>query len=182
MVRRRLPGFLFPCFVFFLIVGCSYPISRTVRHKVTQDLTFSQVLANPAAYQGAVVIWGGIVMDTINHPNGTELVVLETPLGYWETPEAARYSSGRFIARTPKFLEPQIYRRGTRITVAGEVEGQQLETLKGIPYAYPVIKIREIHWWKSDAWYPQTYYYGADWGWNTPFYTPGGFIQEMKKP
>jgi outer membrane lipoprotein len=180
---RRPPGFLLCGLTFFLMFGCAYPISRGVRHQAARNLTFSQVLADPAAHRGALVIWGGIIMKTINHPHSTELIVLETSLGFWETPKGPESSGGKFIAVTPRFLEPEIYRRGTRITVAGVVEGRQLMTLKGIAYAYPLIKIKEIHhWWKIKPWYPETSYYGADWAWDTPFYTPEGYIQEMKAP
>ncbi|MEJ2695912.1 MAG: Slp family lipoprotein [Candidatus Sulfobium sp.] len=182
MGRFALSRFLSLGVVLILICGCSYPISKAIRSEATEDLTFSMVLADPAMYRGAVVIWGGIVMRTINHPHSTELVVLETPLGYWETPKGRKYTRGRFIARTSKFLEPEIYKKGTRITVAGEIEGQELKTAKGVPYAYPVIKIIEIHWWKKKPWYPQTYYYGYDWGWGSPYYTPGGYIQELEAP
>lgn len=179
----RPPDFILFGVFFLLVSGCAYPVSRTVRHQAAGDLTFSQVLADPGGYRGKVVIWGGIIMKTVNYLHSTELIVLETPLGYLETPMGPAYSGGRFIATTPEFLDPVVYRPGTRVTVAGLVEGRRLITLKGAAYAYPVIKIKEIHhWWKIKPWYPDTSYYGADWAWDTPFYTPPGYVQKMEAP
>ena len=85
------------------------------------------------------VIWGGRIVETIPQPEGSETIVLETPLDYEEMPEAAKYSQGRFIAKSSKLLDPEIYKKGMKITLAGEVIGKETRPLGKAQYTYPVV-------------------------------------------
>ncbi len=162
----------YKCFLFapflFLIAGCAYPISKELRQEATKEVTFPMVLRNPTAYFGSIVIWGGKIIETQNVARGSELFVLETPLDYQEMPEAEKYSQGRFIARSSTFLDPEVYKKGKKITVAGEVIGKETKPLGKTAYTYPVILVKQIHLWKKyRAYYasPPAYYYG-------PYYRP----------
>lgn len=84
-----------------------------MRETVKKDLTFPTVLQDPTAFVGEIVIWGGVIIETLNRQNGTLIKVLETPLSY-EIPEDREQSRGRFIAKTPKYLDPEIYRKGEK--------------------------------------------------------------------
>jgi outer membrane lipoprotein len=156
--------FLFYALFLLLVSACAYPISQQYREEARPDLTFSIVLKNPDAYTGSIVIWGGSIIETYNRRGMTEITVLETPLGYWEKPEASEFSRGRFIVRTLLFLDPAIYKAGRRITVAGEVIGKEVRPLGGIKYTYPLLKAKEIHIWRREPVYvyPPDYY---RWGW-----------------
>jgi outer membrane lipoprotein len=161
---------LFPFALFLLVISsCAYAISQEWREKTRPGLTFSTVFENPDAYIGSIVIWGGIIVDVYNRPGGTDITVLETPLSYWEKPEAAEYSRGRFIVKALIFMDPAIYRPGRRITVAGEVVGKETKALGGMKYTYPLLKAKEIHLWSKEAVYPYPpdYYYwrwyGSNW-------------------
>ncbi len=60
--------------------GCaSYPVSKNLRQQA-KPLTLAQVAANPGAYTGTIVIWGGRVIQTTNDANGGSLYVLQLPL------------------------------------------------------------------------------------------------------
>jgi outer membrane lipoprotein len=171
MFRGRILTICF-FFTFFTVVACSYPISKEVRQEARKDLSFPQVLQNPTAYKGSTVIWGGSIVQTINRTDGTDIIVLETPLERQERPESDRYSQGRFIVRSPKFLDPEIYKNGRKITVAGEIVGQDARPLGQVQYNYPLLEAKEIYLWNPAAYsdYP-AYPYGSGWyGWAPPFW------------
>ncbi len=168
--------FVFPLSVLIplLVTGCTYPISRELRDEARVDLTFPTVLKNPDAYVGSIVIWGGRIIEVQNRAGETEIMVLESPLGYEEMPKAAEYSRGRFIVKTRIFLDPAIYKPGRKITVAGEIAGKEIRPLGETKYAYPVLRAREIHLWRKEIvyTYPPGYWWGPGWGrgWYGPYW------------
>ncbi len=58
MMANRVRLFLV-LFLFGIILSCAPVISPELRAKVDPDLTFKEVLQNPDAYKGKLVIWGG---------------------------------------------------------------------------------------------------------------------------
>jgi starvation-inducible outer membrane lipoprotein len=71
---------------FIFISGCAYPISRELREEARENLTFSSVFQDPRAYTGAIVIWGGTIISTLNRPAGTEVTVLKIPINVLKNP------------------------------------------------------------------------------------------------
>ncbi len=147
-----------------MLLGCAYPIKKEYREEARKDVTFGQVLQNPSAYKGSTVIWGGTIIQTTPQSDGTEIMVLETPLERQERPQADRYSQGRFIVRSPKFLDPEIYKNGMKVTVAGQIVGQEAKPLGQVQYNYPLVEAREIHLWTPETsaynYMPYPYWYG----------------------
>jgi outer membrane lipoprotein len=137
-----------------------------VREKARKDVSFPVVLQNPDAYVGTTVIWGGIIIDTENHSQGAILTVLETPLNYEEMPKDGDFSRGRFLARVPKYLDPEIYHNGRKITLAGEVAGKDVQPVGSIDYRYPIVQVKELHLWRTVVRYSPPYYpYWGYYGW-----------------
>ncbi|MBM4037498.1 MAG: hypothetical protein FJ290_03205 [Planctomycetes bacterium] len=151
------------------IAGCEPPIFAELQNRVQKGLTFLAVLQDPTQYRGAVVIWGGVILSTANSKTGSEVVVLETPLDASGCPLPARCSRGRFIARTPAFLDPEVFRRDRRVTFGGEVAGSESRPLGDTKYNYPVLNVLRSAVWGEPIpayYYP---YYGAYWG---PYWGP----------
>jgi outer membrane lipoprotein len=151
------------------IAGCEPPLFAELLPRVQKGLTFPAVLQNPTQYKGAVVIWGGVILSTTNSKTGSEAVVLGTPLDASGRPMPARYSRGRFIAKTPGFLDPEVFRRDRRVTFGGEVVGSETRPLGDTQYTYPIINVLRSHVWGEPLpayYYP---YYGAYWG---PYWGP----------
>jgi outer membrane lipoprotein len=163
------------------MAACAYPISEQLREEVTEDVSFQMVLKNPSAYVGDIVLWGGFILRTENLKEGVEIFVLDTPLDYWEDPEPEQYSRGRFIAKTAKFLDPAVYKKGRKITLAGEIIGGTTLPLGEAQYTYPVVMIKQIHLWKKAPYYPYYYYPGGWYGpYYGPFYEPGyGYDEDI---
>jgi outer membrane lipoprotein len=151
--------------------GCSYPIAKQYRLEARKDLTIAMVQEEPDEYKGALVIWGGIILQTTNEPEGTELTILQTPLDRAGVPRAAVETEGRFLARAGRFLDPEVWRRGQRVILAGEIEGVESRPLDNATYAYPVLAVKQLHLWLPAVMQP--YYPSYGWlggGWYGPDY------------
>ena len=165
MAANKIYRFLLLCLLLFLVSSCAYPISKQLREEANKNLLFPMVLENPTEYVGSIVIWGGVIIQTINRQDGTEIIVLETPLAGSERPKDAEYSQGRFIAKSSRYLDAEIYKKGKKITVAGKIIGKKRQSVGAIKYTYPVIKIEELYLWKKSIVFYGSPYYG-DWYWN----------------
>lgn len=149
MLRKRLPGLIFICLFVILIGGCSVPLSNKVREQASKGLSLAEVISDPAAYRGKTVIWGGVITRIVIHDDRTDIFIRETPLDFKGKPKDSDSSGGFFIARTPKKLDPEKFKEGSRITLAGEIAGQELGTYAKEPYAYPVLDIKESYLWET---------------------------------
>jgi outer membrane lipoprotein len=141
-----------------LVAGsCMCPISKQLRDEAQKEkVTLGMVLENPAAYKGRIALWGGRIIKTTSIKDGTEMLVLETSLDFEGVPDGGKPTQGRFLARSPQFLDPAVY-RDRKITLVGEVIGAEEKALGKTMYKYPVVMIKEFHLWESDYYqYPVT--------------------------
>ncbi len=161
-------GALLAVSVFF---GCtSYVISKHYQEEAVKDATVPMVQKDPQQFTGKIVIWGGRILDIVNDSTGTQLVILESKLGDDEYPLPPRFSRGRFIAVTSKFLDPAIFIKGHRVTLAGEVVGVRTEKLGNGSYVYPEVKIEELRYWVPTPNYIYYPYLSHRWWDHWPYY------------
>jgi outer membrane lipoprotein len=186
-IRRYASRLTVPFFFLFLlgVLGCANkPISEQYRKEAkAENLNFRMVLQNPDAYVGGIVLWGGIIIKATPLKNGSELIVLETPIGRDEIPKSASQSEGRFIAVSSKFLDPAIYTRGKRITLAGKITGKKTLILGETTYTYPVIQIRQLVYWEMRLSYdfPNDYWeWGEPWAWGAYWNRPYWYWESYK--
>jgi outer membrane lipoprotein len=138
-------------FFFIGLSGCLPPISKTVMGSVEKNHTFSVVIEKPQAYIGSIILWGGTIEKTLYGTEGTRLIVIESPLDSNEYPRT-EITEGEFIIDTPQRLDKEIYRKGTKITVAGKIDGVEEEELRGMKYPRPRVRMIEIHPWEQKSW------------------------------
>jgi outer membrane lipoprotein len=156
---NRLQG-IFLLIVFLFLTGCAHVISKDLRIKAQPPLTFKEAFQNPDAYRGRTVIWGGDIVKTINQKDGTTLIeVFQRPLGWKEEPKVGPASGGRFLVLAEKYLDPYIFRKGRKITVAGEILGVQIRPLGEMDYRYPLLSSLQIYLWSEYYDSPGPYYY-----------------------
>jgi outer membrane lipoprotein len=149
--------------------GCvTYPVAKDLQRQA-KPLTLSEVSANPGAYEGTIVIWGGRIIKTVNDVNSSAIYVLKLPLDSSGEPRVQANTSGRFIASSKGFMDPEVYKRGRLITVAGAIAGLETHPVQKTKYAYPVVTIKQIHVWLVERRY--NYYYYPAWG----YYYPGWY-------
>jgi outer membrane lipoprotein len=144
--------------IFAIIVSISCtPISQEIMKQVDQTLSLKEVLKNADQYKGKMVLWGGVIVETVNKPEGTLIIVTQTALGYEKRPINRDQSEGRFIVKKIGILDPAIYEKGREITVAGEISGKEELPLGEIKYAYPVVTATQLILWEKLTYSP--YYY-----------------------
>jgi outer membrane lipoprotein len=158
-------------FLVFLISGCAHVVSKSLREQADRTLTFQQVLQDPSAFKGRIVIWGGEIIETANQRDGTTRVeVFQRPLGWGDEPKDTVASEGRFLALANKYLDPYIFRKGRKVTVAGELLGEETGPIGEMEYRYPLLLTKAIYLWEEYYYYPAPYspyypWWGYPYGW-----------------
>lgn len=143
--------------------ACAPSISKQIRQQADQSLSFPVLAADPDAYKGKIVILGGVIAQTTPKPGQTELEIVQKPLDYFNEPETTDRSEGRFLVIADRFLDPLIYKKDRKITVAGEVAGSEVRKLDELDYLYPVIKSQELKLWPQPT--PTSWGIGGSIGW-----------------
>ena len=133
-----------------LLSGCFHAVSRGVLKEVDKEITFSALLKEPTAYQGRVVLLGGVIVKTVNKQEGSLLEVYQTSVDREGRPTDTDRSEGRFLALYQGFLDSEIYSKGREVTIAGTVQGEKVQPLGEIEYRYPYLVIKEIHLWEEE--------------------------------
>ena len=128
--------------------ACAHPISSLVRAEANPTLTLPKVVENPKGYLGSIVIWGGVISNAWQGPEGTRLLVIQAPLDSHGRPQTQE-TQGEFIAWTSESLDPRVYRRGLTITLAGEIDGVEEKKPDPTDYPRPVLRIIQLHPWEK---------------------------------
>ncbi len=149
-----------------LIASCA-PLSIEIMRQVDESLTYQVVQQDPQRYVGKTVLWGGVIIETVNKTDETVMKVRQTELDFEKRPQTLDRSAGRFLVISAGFLDPEIYKEGREITVGGEVRGKEVLPLGDTQYSYPVILAKEIYLWEkrqlASPYYP--YWWGYPYGW-----------------
>lgn len=158
----------------FFTSGCAPVISKGLRAQVDKEILFEEVIQDPDAYQGKIVLWGGVIIAAKNQREGTLIEVLRTATDMNGRPKDVDRSEGRFLALYDGYLDVAIYAQGREVTVAGEIMEKRVLPLDEIEYIYPVISVKEIHLWSpksKDRFYPYHHWH-YPWGWYYPYWGP----------
>ena len=151
-------------------MGCAHVISKDVLREVREDLSFARLMEDPLAYQGQTVLLGGVIVTSTYDEDGTVLEIYQTELGWEGRPTNTDVSLGRFLARYRGFLDNEIYEKGRKVTLAGEVMGVTPLKLGQAEYRYPTLLIREIHLWEKERRAdPRGGYPWSPWGMGGPW-------------
>jgi outer membrane lipoprotein len=163
--------------------GCTHTFSKEFRQQVSAPIPFQELLEQAEVYKGERVILGGYVLEVSNERDGTFLKILQAPLDSQEKPKSRDLSEGRFLVRTQKFLDPEIYSQDRGVSIGGKVAGVQTQPLGKGTYRYPVIEAEELHLWPKQQpgarydypyyWYPPWYFYPYHphpWRWHRSWY------------
>jgi outer membrane lipoprotein len=133
-----------------LLTGCASQriVPESMESLVDRTVVFRNVLASPESYKGRVLVLGGVVLNAKRLQDGTQIELLQLPLGDWEEPSFDRQQSqGRFLALQQEFLDPATLVEGTRVTIVGEVSGAKTDRLDDVAYRYPTLIVKHLHVW-----------------------------------
>ncbi len=138
-----------------LFAGSCSVISRHVRIESEPAVPFKTLVQKADKYAGKTVILGGYILETKNLEDETIIEVLQAPLAFGDEPTSEVHSEGRIIVTHKGFLEPQLYSKERKITVAGTLTDCVVEKVKTCK-----IESREIYIWpKYEYVYQPLYYY-----------------------
>ena len=107
----------------------------------------AEVRAEPEAFAGATVVWGGNIARVENLAEGTRLEIVSRPLGRDQRPRDVDRSDGRFHAFFPDFLDPQVHAPMREVTVRGRVDGVNEGTIGEFGYTFPRVVVDSLHLW-----------------------------------
>ncbi len=131
-----------------LLSGCATPFDVG---NADRKLTPPQAVADIAAARGRTVAWGGVIVQSSNLKDATQLEVLGYPLDPDNRPDTKAAPLARFLAVHPGYLETADYTAGRQVTVVGTV----VETREGMVgearYVYPVLTVSRLHLWPKES-------------------------------
>ena len=156
---------LLAAFCLWAISSACTTVSKEIRSEAEPPVAYTRLLQEADAYKGKTVILGGYILDIKNTDTDTTLKVLQAPLNVTEEPKSKDTSEGRFILYYKGFLDPEVYAKNRKITVAGRVLGVTIEKIGDSHIRYLEIENREIHLWPEyqtlppiyDPWYYRPY-------------------------
>jgi outer membrane lipoprotein len=146
-----LPMIRFSIFILTLAVltACSY-MSPKIQPPAEGDLSLKQVADNINLYQGKTVRWGGKIIAVENSEQQSEILVVQFPLNRVGRPDESSDSEGRFFIRSADFLDPEVYKPDSFITVLGQVVAQKNITVDQKQLTLPVIQQSKEQRWPAN--------------------------------
>ena len=120
-------------------------ISKEIKAEA-ERVSFKTLAQQTDRYKGKTVILGGYIIETKNFAGKSTMTVLQTPLVGGEEPVSKGRAEGGFILSYEGHLEPEVYEKGRRTTVAGKVAGL---ADKGANCPSPCLQLeyRQIYLW-----------------------------------
>ena len=102
------------------------------------------------------MILGGYILETKNISGVSNMTVMQIPLGRSEMPVSRGRSEGGFILSYSGHLEPEVYEKGRRTTVAGKVVGRAVEGTGNCPN--PCVKLEYLQIYLWPMWEESSYF------------------------
>jgi len=131
-----------------LMVGCATQ-SPLNTDAVSVTLTPEEVTSDPATAKGTV-IWGGVIVSSVNLVDRTQFEVLAYPLDSYQRPVTYKKSLGRFLLQSPDYIETQNYAPGRELTAIGTLQGITKGEIDEAKYDYPTVTLSDVHLWHKD--------------------------------
>ena len=159
-----------------ILVSCATHSPESIRDIPEGNLSVSDVRANTSAYIDSTVRWGGIIVSVQNKTNDTWVEIISRELHRSGRPHNNDFSSGRFIAIVPEFLDPSVFKVGREMTFNGRIQTSINAKIGAYDYLYPVISADDYYLWKPvyRTTYRPRYYY------HDPFYRHRLFRSRLK--
>lgn len=117
---------------------------------VDRTLQPDQAARDIEAARGREVVWGGVIVSSRNLESMTEIELLSFPLNansLW--PESSESAQGRFLLRSPGYLEPLDYAPGRYLVARGRIEGLVPVQVGEVRLEQPVMSAGQIHLFRS---------------------------------
>lgn len=165
-----------------VLAGCA-SVPERLAPLPEDPVELSVARGDPAAVEGRLVVWGGVIAAVENTRDGTVLEVVKRSLDRDARPQPADVSPGRFRVYSDAFLDPRDHAPGREVTVRGRVAGSEEDRIGEHAYEFVRLEAEGVHLWERrprprdryhDPWYDPLYghwgprgYYGP--GWRYPY-------------
>lgn len=139
------PYLLLPC----LLLSACTGLPPAIVNAPAMQLSYNQVSHDINRYQNAPVRWGGVIIDVENEAQSSLMQVVFYPLDYNGRPQLHKGGEGRFVVKSPEFLDPAVYTKDKEITVAGVIAGNIERIVGKRIIQVPLISTTAIHIWPT---------------------------------
>lgn len=133
-----------------LMAGCA-STPRFDTTGIDLQATPQAAVRDDSALLGEDVLWGGVIVNSSNLEDSTQLEVLAYPLDDEQRPRVNRSPIGRFLAHTPGYLETADYGHGRLITIRGRLQETTTGRIGQASYTYPVVEILDNQLWQPET-------------------------------
>jgi outer membrane lipoprotein len=157
-------------FTLCLLLSACSSLPPAIKNPPLQDISYGEAIRKIANYKEAPVRWGGIITTVENEQNFSLVEVLYYPLDSDGDPQTDQPHVGRFVVKSPEFLDPAVYTQNSKITVAGTIAGDIERTVGKKIMRVPLVSASTIYLWPVYVY--DNYYDGFGYGYN-PYY--GGY-------
>lgn len=154
------------------LAGCA-TVPEDLQPVADTQPSMAQVLQDPDAYKGEIVVWGGTIAEVTNLAEGTRLEVVSRPLARNQRPLDVDRSEGRFHVFVAGFLDPQVHAPQRAVTVRGTVVGANPGVIGSFPYTFPEIEAASVYLWPPAEPEPHVIYRDPFWGPWGPYWYHG---------
>jgi outer membrane lipoprotein len=117
----------------------------------SQSPTPAEAAVDARLWQDSRVLWGGMILNSVNHEDSTELEVLAYPLASGQRPDTSRQPIGRFIVVKDAYLETVDYAQGRLVTIAGPFSTTRDGQVGDARYTYPLVEADDIYLWTRES-------------------------------
>jgi len=131
-----------------VLVGCAATAPLNTE-AVSVSLTPEEVTSDPDSAKGTV-IWGGVIVSSVNLVDRTQFEVLAYPLDNNQRPATNKKSLGRFLLQSPDYIETQNYAPGREVTAIGTLQGITKGEIDEAKYDYPTVTLSDVYLWNRD--------------------------------
>lgn len=140
------------CFITLLLVSCGPKIiPDEIAATIDKNLSFEEILKNPEVHLGKTVLLGGEIIETHVFEKGTEIELLQKPLGPGRAPRFTDQSLGRFFVSDTTFLDPVIFKSGRRMTVVAVLKGSKSRQIGATKHSYPLLEKTHFYLWPPQS-------------------------------
>ncbi len=139
------------CFIALILASCAAPVLRSdLAREASPNVPFPDMVAHPENYKGRLFALGGILASTRLMERGALLEAVYVPVDSNGQFLAVGAAAGRFLALYPKeqgLLDPLIFTKGRRVTVAAVFVDVSPGKIDTVDYTFPFFEIKDIYLW-----------------------------------
>lgn len=153
--------FIIACMA-LLIAACS-SAPANIQHSPYGDVQLKQVAPAVDSHIGETVRWGGKIIEVKNFQDHSQIQLVQFPLNRIGRPIASEQSQGRFYVTSSDFLDPEIFKVDTMLTVYGKVSDKAMLQVDQKSLTLPVVTVEESHRWPATSASGRPYNPKHDW-------------------